>query len=484
MKKRYILSSVAMLSIAVLILAACAAPAAPPAQPTAMPQATAAPAQPTAAPAQPTVAPAATTATTAENVTLRYALWDSNQQPAYQACADAFTKLHPNITVAIEQAGWGQYWDGIATGFVSGTAPDVFTDHISKYPEFLAKNQLVDIQPYVDRDKVDTKMYVGGLADIWVKDGKRYGLPKDWDTIAIFYNADMLKAAGIDPAVMKEWTWNPKDGGTFQETIAKLTLDANGKNALDPAFDKTKIVQYGWVEGPGDPGTGGQTEWSSFAASTGFKLTDGPWTAVWHYDDPRVAETVQWWADQHLVNNYAPGSDALAGSDNKAIFQAKKAALTTDGSWQIGNLTTNSTFPVGIGQLPKGPEGIKTPINGLSDAIWAGTKHPDEAWEWVKFLASPDCANIVGDFGVVFPAIQSGVDKALAQHKSKGVDVSAFTDEATLPNATFLLPMTDHGSEIANLVGPVLQDIFDGKSKAADVLPKLNQDITALFNAQ
>ena len=47
--------------------------------------------------------------------------------------------------------------------------------------------------------------------------------------------------------------------------------------------------------------------------------------------------------------------------------------------------------------------------------------------------------------------------------------------------ATFLLPIADHGSEIANLAGPVLQDIFDGKAKAADVLPNLNDQINALF---
>jgi len=55
-----------------------------------------------------------------DKVTLRYALWDSNQQPAYQACADAFTKANPNITISIEQAGWSQYWDGLTTSLVSG----------------------------------------------------------------------------------------------------------------------------------------------------------------------------------------------------------------------------------------------------------------------------------------------------------------------------------------------------------------------------
>jgi multiple sugar transport system substrate-binding protein len=131
--------------------------------------------------------------------------------------------------------------------------------------------------------------------------------------------------------------------------------------------------------------------------------------------------------------------------------------------------------------LPAGPNGVFSPINGLSDAIWSGTKHPAEAFKLVKFLASPDCANIVGGFGVVFPAIQTGVDAALAKHQSAGFDVTAFTDEAANKANTYLLPMTDHGSDIASLVAPVLQDIFDGKVKAADALPALNKSINDLF---
>ena len=50
-------------------------------------------------------------------------------------------------------------------------------------------DQLVDVQPWVERDSVPTDIYYPGLADLWVKDGARYGLPKDWDTVAVIYNA-------------------------------------------------------------------------------------------------------------------------------------------------------------------------------------------------------------------------------------------------------------------------------------------------------
>lgn len=412
-------------------------------------------------------------------VVIRYALWDSNQQPAYQACANEFTRRNPNITIRIEQAGWGEYWGGLTTALVSGTAPDVFTNHLAYYPELMSKGQLLDIQPFVERDGVDLSIYLID-PDLWVKDGKRYGLPQDWDTIAIFYNKDMFEAAGITQEEIDGWTWDPETGGTFMETIAKLTLDENGNNGLSPEFNKNAVVQWGFAGGPGDAGSAGQPDWSGFAASLGWQPTDGPWTTKYHYDDPRIAATLQWWADLHLVHGFAPGTDSLSGGV-ESLFLAQKVAMFPMGSWAAGWIVDSATFEVGFAKLPAGPEGVKSPINGLSPAIYAGTEHPEEAWQWVKFIASPDCANIVGDHAVVFPAIQSGVDRAIAAFEKKGMDVTAFTDVAATPGATYLLPMTEHGSEIKDILQPVLQDIFDGRVTAAEALPVVNEEINALF---
>jgi multiple sugar transport system substrate-binding protein len=52
------------------------------------------------------------------------------------------------------------------------------------------KGQVLPIDPYVAQDGVDLSIYQKGLADRWIgADGKRYGLPKDWDTEVYFYNS-------------------------------------------------------------------------------------------------------------------------------------------------------------------------------------------------------------------------------------------------------------------------------------------------------
>ena len=88
---------------------------------------------------------------------------------------------------------------------------------------------------------------------------------------------------------------------------------------------------------------------------------------------------------------------------------------------------------------------------------------------------------MVGATGVVFPAIKSGVDASLAKHKADGVDVSAFTEEALDPNGTFLFPIADHASEVGSIMTPVMDSIFLGQAKAADVLKDANDQVNAVF---
>jgi multiple sugar transport system substrate-binding protein len=415
-----------------------------------------------------------------QNVTIRYMLWDNNQLPAYTECANQFMESNPGITVEIEQLGWGDYWTAIQTGFVTGDAPDVFTNHLAKYPEFVALEQLVDVQPLVERDSVPTDIYYPGLADLWVKDGARYGLPKDWDTVAVIYNADMLEAAGIDPAVMDEWTWNPEDGGTFEQVVAQLTLDTNGNNGLSPDFDKDNVVQYGFTDDWPTAAGYGQTSFSVFTASTGWTYNNGLWGNEYYYDDPRFTQTIQWIADLWLKKGYAPPYEDLTGLGAFALFQAGKVALITDGSWMIGSYL-GSEFPVGFGRLPIGPEGRKSMFNGLADSIWVGSKHQEEAWQWVKFLASADCQNIVGQAGVVFPAIPEATDLSLNVRAEAGVDVSAFTLQAAEEGGTFLFPITDYGGEITVIMQEAMDRIALGEVDAETALKEANEEVNALF---
>nr|WP_315186408.1 sugar ABC transporter substrate-binding protein [uncultured Albidiferax sp.] len=413
----------------------------------------------------------------AHAVEVKYMLWDSNQMPAYKQCAADFEKKNAGITIKITQSGWDNYWTAISTGFISGTAPDVFTDHLAKYPEFAKNNQLVDLAPLILRDKLDTTAYTNGLYETWGRDGKQYGLPKDWDTIGFMVNMDMAKKAGVTLAELQAMTWNPKDGGSFEKIVRKLSVDAAGNNATAANFDKKKVAVYGY-QNPGAGGMMGQTEWGHFAVSNGFKYQDKPWDPKFYYDSPKLAETLDYLAG-------LPGKGVSASLENTkslgpdAMFIAKKVAIVPQGSWMITYFKDSAKFDNAWVPLPTGPSGTRaTMLNGLADSIWVGSKVQAEAWKWVKYLGSTDCQSVVAGYGVVFPAIKGMAEKAMEVQKTKGVDSSAFLTMAK--SKTYLPPIADSGSEIDEVMKASIEGVLMGKSDATSALKAANAKVNQL----
>ncbi len=435
-------------------------------------------------------APAATEAPsdgddmTDEAVSIEYWLWDGNQQPYYEQCAADFEAANPGIDVEITQFGWGDYWTNVTAGFASGSGPDVFTDHLARYPEFVASGVLVPLNDFVDRDGVDAGAYFPGLAELWVdNNGSRYGLPKDFDTIALVMNAAHVADAGLSAADFAGAEWNPDDGGSFGELIRRLSVDANGNTGDSPDFDPDNVEVYG-LGLEGNFGAFGQTTFSAFAASTGFEFLDvNPFGDSANYDDPRLAATIDWFARMIEAGYVVPIEDveSLGGT---TVFQNGSAAVMADGSWKIGTyIGADTPFDVEFAPLPVGPSGSRASMfNGLADSINTNSEHQEEAWQWVKHMASAECQNVIGEGAVVFPAIPSAADIAIAAHQSNGVDVTAFTvhvDEGT----TFLFPITDSASQIEAIVGPAMQEILRGQVDAAERLGQVSDEVNAVLGS-
>lgn len=110
---------------------------------------------------------------------VEYSMWDSGQQPAYQACADRF-KEKTGITVNITQIGWNGYWTKLTAGFIAGTGPDAFADHIQKFAQLVDLDVLLPLEEQAAWVDVDVSAFQEGLLELWKgEDGHQYGCPKD-----------------------------------------------------------------------------------------------------------------------------------------------------------------------------------------------------------------------------------------------------------------------------------------------------------------
>lgn len=413
---------------------------------------------------------------------VNYWLWDSNQKPVYQQCADDFTKANPGITVTVTQYSWDDYWSNVTNGFVAGTAPDVFVNHLSKYPEFVTQGQLVALDSTLAKDGVSTSVYQSGLADLWVgMDGKRYGLPKDFDTVAIFYNKKLVTDGGFKADDLSKLTWNPTDGGTYEKAIAHLTVDANGKRGDEAGFDKNKVKVYGLGLDGASGGGNGQTQWSMYSGTTGWTYTNkNPWGDHYNYDKPEFQSTVAWMRSL-IEKGYMPSLESVTGQSSGDIFGAGKYAMITNGSWMINQMFNYKGVETGLAPTPIGVNGKRSSMyNGLADSIWVGSQNKPAAAKWVEYLGSAACQDVVGKSGVVFPAIPSGTDLASSAFKAKGIDVEDSFLVHVKDGTTFLFPITDHASEVTGIMTPAVDAVFTGKAQASS-LTEANTQVNALF---
>jgi len=414
--------------------------------------------------------------------TVSYWLWDSNQLPAYQAVADAFHRENPDITVKITQLGWNDYWTKLTAGFIAGTAPDVFTDHLTKFPQYSDLDVLYKLDELEATKGIRDADYQSGLAELWKgKDGHRYGSPKDWDTIAMFYDRKAMAKADVSDADLADLEWNPDDGGSFERMLAHLTVDTKGRRGDERGFDKDDVAVYG-ISSNGSGGDGfGQTQWSPFTGSIDwFYTNENPWGDKFRYDEKVVQDTLAWYyrlAEKGYMAKYGvfsttTGPDVQLGSG--------KCALSFNGSWMIGTYLGMKDLDIAVAPTPVGPVGHRASMfNGLGDSITKQAKDPEAAAKWVAYLGSDAAQTIVGKAGIVFPARPAGTQAAVASFEKRGLDVSAFTRQVE-EKTTFLFPVTRNPADVQALLQPAFDDVY-ANGKSIRTLTGINEQVNTLL---
>lgn len=410
-------------------------------------------------------------------------MWDSAQQPGYQKCADGFEQDNPGLKVNITQMGWDDYWSKLTAGFIADQAPDVFTNHLGKYAQFVDLGVLLLLDDFEATKGIDSADYQAGLGDVWVgQDGKRYGAPKDWDTVGYFYDKKLTDAGGISPEQLATMSWNPEDGGSFEKIIAHLSVDTKGRRGDEPGFDANNVKVFGLASDGSGGGNFGQTQWAPYAMSQdGWQPTDtNPWGTHFRFDDPNYQQAVAWYyglAEKGYMPRY---STFGPGTGSYAQFAAGRAALAMNGSWMISSFSSLKNVELRMAPTPVGPSGKRaTPFNGLADSITKYTHNPEGSAKWVAYMASAKCQDVIGAAGVVFPARASGTEISLATRKKAGLDVSAFTvqvDEKT----TVLQPVVQNAADLTALTEPQFDALYIGSAPASE-LTTMNNQINKLF---
>jgi multiple sugar transport system substrate-binding protein len=320
-----------------------------------------------------------------ERVTLTYAGWDNNQKPALQELAAQFTRTHPNISVDVQITPWEGYWTKLKAAATGGAAPDVFWMNGPNF-QLYASNGVIRPNP----DQVGMSVYPKALADLYTFEGKSYGLPKDMDTVGVWYNKKLFDAKKV-PYPKDGWTW-----ADFQDAVARLTDPKAG--VYGTAAELTSFQEY---------------QYNTIAQAGGFVISPDGKTSG--YDDPKTIAGLKFWTDL-LAKKQSPDLETMTDSAPLKLFESGKIAMYWGGSWNVSEFSVNeyTRDKVDVAPLPKG-EKQATIIHGVANVVGAKGKHPKQAWEFVKFLGSKEAAVVLGKTGPI-PAYNGTQSDWVAKH--------------------------------------------------------------------
>ena len=182
-------------------------------------------------------------------VTLKISWWGNQNRHDYtQKILDKYTELHPNVKFEAMPSGWDGYFDKLSTQAASGTMPDIVQMDYLYITTYAKNNSLADLQPYVDNGTID----VSGISDEVVNagkiDDKLAGIVGSTGCLAVGYNPDVFKEAGMEePNASGNWTWDDfvKTAKEVKEKTGKLGVTSTG------VVDDTNLFNF-WVRQHGE----------------------------------------------------------------------------------------------------------------------------------------------------------------------------------------------------------------------------------------
>lgn len=300
---------------------------------------------------------------------IEYSIWgDPAELASQQAIVDAFHVANPDVTVKVTVSDWDAYWTKLETGLAGGAAPDVFAMDGPLFPDYQSRDVLLDLKPSIDKDKYDLSQLADqGVADFTSTDGGQYGLPRDLNTVVLYYNKAMFDAAKL-PYPDDTWDW-----AKLVEVGKQLTIDSDANGTPD---------QWGLYTETSDM----ENYWLSLVWQNGGDVMapDGKTTVV---DSPQAAGGIQFLQD--LIYKDQILADPSVFAETGDAFEQGLAAMEINGSWLVPTHTA-AGIDFGIAPLPSGPAGRFTSVNPTGAVVYKGTKSPDAAWRFVKYLASPE----------------------------------------------------------------------------------------------
>ncbi len=239
----------------------------------------------------------------------------------------------------------------------------------------------------VDEFGLDTSAIDQNLLDAGVVDGSAYGIPIGANTLSLYYNADVLSDAGVDPASITDWD-------SLTAALAQVT-DAGHKGIT--------FAGIGTEEG--------SFQFLPWFWGSGADLTD--------LSSPEAVEALELWKGW-LDEGYAPNT-VINNSQNTVWeeFLTGDFAFAENGTWQV-NSAAEAEFETGLVQLPGKDGGVApAPTGGefIVAPVQEDTARYDVTRQIVECMTTPEgFVETATTFAYYVPPTAEGQEQLLAEN--------------------------------------------------------------------
>jgi len=294
-------------------------------------------------------------------------------QPFYQAVADAYSKLHPDVKFTIFATSLRECEQKLSAAVPTGTGPDLFDIGTNISVNFVDGGLLDPNPPEIDQ-YLKSGAWNTHVVDFSTIDGKTYGLPlMEGSRASMYYNKSLFKAAGIaePPATFAELVAAAEKlvkfdaSGKMTRSGISLRLSGQGSGITEKyrylleAADASVIVK-----------TPGGKYHNNFDNDAGRSALQFVVDVVQKYkiDDPKV---------QHDADAFVAGNTAM-------LFRE---------AWVIGEIQEkNKSLDYGVAPIPKWTAASPHKMLLQPWLIYVNGKSGNKAasWDFLKFLTNQE----------------------------------------------------------------------------------------------
>ena len=291
------------------------------------------------------------------------------------------------IRPALEGTGITVQYEPIADDFQryivnalsAGTAPDLFYLDSFWAGSVMRSGTVEPLNAYLEKSTVlRGEDIVRSLLDAFTIDGQIYGIPKDFNTLAVFYNKDLFDYAGV------EYPSNDDNWDTFYEKLAAVA-------AIDPDI-------YGLALPPEYARFGALAHAAGFTPFDEYGATD--------LFDPAFVDAFRWYTEMGLEGVGVMPADISQGWGGGALA-SEQVAAALEGAWILGSLRDEApNMQYGATLLPKHPQTGQRG-NIIYTVAWgmnANSPHKDAAFRVLELLTSEEVQQWILERGLAIPS--------------------------------------------------------------------------------